>query len=152
MCKDDPNVNEPLLYSCIKYWACHDGYPRLQTCPAMQIFDKVSKRCIATPTADCDIPATPPSPGGIGSRPKGSSGNSRGACVPVGQYGSCIKYWACYDGYLRLETCPAMQVFDKVSKRCIATPTADCDIPATPPSTGGIGSGLRGSSGNSRGN
>jgi hypothetical protein len=50
----------------------------------MLVFDKVRKRCIAPPTADCDIPATTPSPdgeddndGGSGSR-RGSSGNRGG--------------------------------------------------------------------------
>lgn len=60
LCKDDANGNVPLGKSCNRYWACQGGYPRLQRCPAMLVFDKQRKRCVAPPTADCDIPPTPP--------------------------------------------------------------------------------------------
>ncbi|XP_040575153.1 uncharacterized protein [Lepeophtheirus salmonis] len=60
LCKDDANGNVPLGKSCNRYWACQGGYPRLQRCPAMLVFDKIRKRCISPPTADCDIPATTP--------------------------------------------------------------------------------------------
>ena len=60
LCKDDANGNVPLGKSCNRYWACQGGYPRLQRCPAMLVFDKQRKRCVAPPTTDCDIPPTPP--------------------------------------------------------------------------------------------
>eukprot|EP00096_Caligus_rogercresseyi_P009824 TRINITY_DN341_c0_g1_i1.p1 TRINITY_DN341_c0_g1~~TRINITY_DN341_c0_g1_i1.p1 ORF type:complete len:282 (-),score=66.03 TRINITY_DN341_c0_g1_i1:627-1472(-) len=60
LCKDDANGNVPLGKSCNRYWACQGGYPRLQRCPAMLVFDKLRKRCVSPPTADCDIPATTP--------------------------------------------------------------------------------------------
>merc|ERR1711971_686970 len=60
LCKDDPNGNVPLGKSCNRYWACQGGYPRLQRCPAMLVFDKNRKRCTAPPTEDCDVPATTP--------------------------------------------------------------------------------------------
>jgi len=62
LCKDDPNGNVPLGKSCNRYWACQGGYPRLQRCPAMLVFDKDRKRCVSPPTADCDVPVTTPSP------------------------------------------------------------------------------------------
>lgn len=34
------------------------GYPRLQRCPAMLVFDRRSLRCVVPPTEDCDIPTT----------------------------------------------------------------------------------------------
>merc|ERR1712088_824901 len=62
LCKDDANGNVPLGKSCNRYWACQGGYPRLQRCPAMLVFDKDRKRCVSPPTADCDVPVTTPQP------------------------------------------------------------------------------------------
>jgi len=62
LCKDDPNGNVPLGKSCNRYWSCQGGYPRLQRCPAMLVFDKARKRCVSPPTEDCDVPATTPAP------------------------------------------------------------------------------------------
>lgn len=60
LCKDDPNGKVPLGKSCDRYWSCQGGYPRLQRCPAMLVFDKQRKGCVAPPTADCDVPPPPP--------------------------------------------------------------------------------------------
>lgn len=62
LCKDDPNGNVPLGKSCNRYWNCQGGYPRLQRCPAMLVFDKRSLRCVVPPTEDCDVPSTTPPP------------------------------------------------------------------------------------------
>lgn len=78
LCKDDPNGNVPLGKSCNRYWACQGGYPRLQRCPAMLVFDKERKRCIAPPTKDCDVPATTPSPQEENGGRQGGGGNGRG--------------------------------------------------------------------------
>lgn len=59
MCNDDANGNVPLGKSCNRYWQCQGGYPRLQRCPAMLVFDRRSLRCVVPPTEDCDIPTTP---------------------------------------------------------------------------------------------
>jgi hypothetical protein len=58
LCKDDANGNVPLGKSCNRYWACQGGYPRLQRCPAMLVFDKIRKRCVTPPTEDCEVPTT----------------------------------------------------------------------------------------------
>lgn len=58
LCNDDPNGNVALGKSCNRYWQCQGGYPRLQRCPAMLVFDKNSLRCVVPPTEDCDIPTT----------------------------------------------------------------------------------------------
>lgn len=65
LCKDDANGNVPLGKSCNRYWACQGGYPRLQRCPAMLVFDKNRKRCVSPPTEDCEVPTTrePPTDG-----------------------------------------------------------------------------------------
>lgn len=60
LCNDDANGNVPLGKSCNRYWQCQGGYPRLQRCPAMLVFDKRSLRCVVPPTEDCDVPTTPP--------------------------------------------------------------------------------------------
>uniref|UniRef100_A0ABD2W2D4 Chitin-binding type-2 domain-containing protein n=1 Tax=Trichogramma kaykai TaxID=54128 RepID=A0ABD2W2D4_9HYME len=59
LCNDDPNGNVPLGKSCNRYWQCQGGYPRLQRCPAMLVFDRRSLRCVVPPTEDCDVPPTP---------------------------------------------------------------------------------------------
>ena len=41
-----------------RYWACQGGYPRLQRCPAMLVFDKDRRRCVTPPTEDCEVPTT----------------------------------------------------------------------------------------------
>merc|ERR1711953_1151737 len=60
LCKDDANGNVPLGKSCNRSWACQGGYPRLQRCPAVLVFDKNRRRCVSPPTEDCDVPATTP--------------------------------------------------------------------------------------------
>merc|ERR1711923_231925 len=64
LCKDDPNGNVPLGKSCNRYWACQGGYPRLQRCPAMLVFDKNRRRCVTPPTEDCEVPTTKAPPPG----------------------------------------------------------------------------------------
>lgn len=62
LCNDDPNGNVALGKSCNRYWQCQGGYPRLQRCPAMLVFDRRSLRCVVPPTEDCDVPSTVPPP------------------------------------------------------------------------------------------
>lgn len=62
LCNDDANGNVPLGKSCNRYWQCQGGYPRLQRCPAMLVFDRRSLRCVVPPTEDCDVPTTIPPP------------------------------------------------------------------------------------------
>lgn len=59
LCNEDANGNVPLGKSCNRYWQCQGGYPRLQRCPAMLVFDRHSLRCVVPPTEECDIPTTP---------------------------------------------------------------------------------------------
>merc|ERR1712115_127354 len=80
LCKDDANGNVPLGKSCNRYWACQGGYPRLQRCPALLVFDKNRRRCVTPPTEDCDVPTTKAPPPGeenfsSGSGSRGSSGS-----------------------------------------------------------------------------
>ena len=60
LCNEDANGNVPLGKSCNRYWQCQGGYPRLQRCPAMLVFDRRSLRCVVPPTEDCEVPTTPP--------------------------------------------------------------------------------------------
>lgn len=63
LCNEDANGNVPLGKSCNRYWQCQGGYPRLQRCPAMLVFDRRTLRCVVPPTEDCEVPTTPaPSP------------------------------------------------------------------------------------------
>jgi len=78
LCKDDPNGNVPLGKSCNRYWACQGGYPRLQRCPAMLVFDKNRKRCVSPPTEDCDVPQTTPAPEEDESQGGNFNGGGRG--------------------------------------------------------------------------
>jgi len=79
LCKDDANGNVPLGKSCNRYWACQGGYPRLQRCPAMLVFDKNRRRCVTPPTEDCEVPTTKaPPPGEEGDNfPSGSRGDDQ---------------------------------------------------------------------------
>jgi len=75
LCKDDANGNVPLGKSCNRYWQCQGGYPRLQRCPAMLVFDKNRRRCVTPPTEDCEVPTTKaPPPEEEGGSDFGSSG------------------------------------------------------------------------------
>lgn len=58
LCNEDANGNVALGKSCNRYWSCQGGYPRLQRCPAMLVFDKISLRCVVPPTEDCAVPTT----------------------------------------------------------------------------------------------
>merc|ERR1712117_432842 len=79
LCKDDANGNVPLGKSCNRYWACQGGYPRLQRCPAMLVFDKNRRRCATPPTEDCEVPTTKaPPPGEEGDNfPSGPRGDDQ---------------------------------------------------------------------------
>jgi len=86
LCKEDANGNVPLGKSCNRYWACQGGYPRLQRCPAMLVFDKNRRRCVTPPTEDCEVPTTnaPPteddqhlSSGQRSSNPRRGGGSAR---------------------------------------------------------------------------
>merc|ERR1712128_226155 len=74
LCKDDANGNVPLGKSCNRYWACQGGYPRLQRCPAMLVFDKNRRRCVTPPTEDCEVPTTKAPPPGEENFNSGSGG------------------------------------------------------------------------------
>ena len=88
LCNEDRNGNVPLGKSCNRYWACQGGYPRLQRCPAMLVFDKNRRRCVTPPTEDCEVPTTkapPPGeenennfPSGLGDQPQQSPNPRRG--------------------------------------------------------------------------
>merc|ERR1712203_969291 len=78
LCKDDANGNVPLGKSCNRYWACQGGYPRLQRCPAMLVFDKDRRRCVTPPTEDCDVPQTTPAPEEDESQGGNFNGGGRG--------------------------------------------------------------------------
>ena len=84
LCKDDANGNVPLGKSCNRYWACQGGYPRLQRCPAMLVFDKNRKRCVTPPTEDCEVPTTnaPNSDEEGGQTGAGGAGDFTGESAP----------------------------------------------------------------------
>lgn len=76
MCNDDANGNVPLGKSCNRYWQCQGGYPRLQRCPAMLVFDRKSLRCVVPPTEDCEVPTTQqPIEGDLQDAPSPGRGN-----------------------------------------------------------------------------
>merc|ERR1712106_671374 len=88
LCKDDANGNVPLGKSCNRYWQCQGGYPRLQRCPAMLVFDKNRKRCTAPPTEDCEVPDTTPPTEEDNNRNNGNNqftGQGRGQGRPSAQ-------------------------------------------------------------------
>ncbi|KAL1139152.1 hypothetical protein AAG570_009212, partial [Ranatra chinensis] len=62
LCNDDANGNVPLGKSCNRYWQCQGGYPRLQRCPAMLVFDKRSLRCEEVERPNLPPPAPRPRP------------------------------------------------------------------------------------------
>ncbi|KAI5633474.1 chitin binding peritrophin-A domain-containing protein [Phthorimaea operculella] len=103
LCNDDANGNVPLGKSCNRYWQCQGGYPRLQRCPAMLVFDRRSLRCVVPPTEDCEVPTTtaPPPEEEPENRPEPRP------------------------------RCPAKLVFDRRSLRCVVPPTEDCEVPTT---------------------
>ncbi|UYV62236.1 Cpap3-d2, partial [Cordylochernes scorpioides] len=45
LCKDTPNGHVPIENSCIRFWLCVGGYPRLQRCPAGLAFNPSTSRC-----------------------------------------------------------------------------------------------------------
>lgn len=52
ICKDVPNGAVLIEKSCVRYWLCVGGYPRLQRCPAGLAFNPNTLRCeLATTVA-----------------------------------------------------------------------------------------------------
>lgn len=78
LCNEDANGNVALGKSCNRYWQCQGGYPRLQRCPAMLVFDRRSLRCVVPPTEECDIPTTqPPTDGDLPENSNGPRGGQQ---------------------------------------------------------------------------
>lgn len=64
ICKDTPNGAIYIEKSCVRYWLCVGGYPRLQRCPAGLAFQPNTGRCeLAQSVVGCEPPPTTPSPG-----------------------------------------------------------------------------------------
>ncbi|KAF8788295.1 Protein obstructor-E like protein [Argiope bruennichi] len=45
LCKDAPSGLKAIEGSCVRYWQCVGGYPRLQRCPAGLAFKQETLRC-----------------------------------------------------------------------------------------------------------
>ncbi|XP_077564842.1 protein obstructor-E-like [Haemaphysalis longicornis] len=59
ICKDNPNGHIPIDKSCVRYWLCVGGYPRLQRCPAGLAFNPTALRCeLADNIPGCEPPPT----------------------------------------------------------------------------------------------
>lgn len=63
ICKDIPNGAVHIDKSCVRYWLCVGGYPRLQRCPAGLAFNPTTLRCeLAQTIPGCEPPPTTPAP------------------------------------------------------------------------------------------
>lgn len=61
ICKDIPNGAVHIEKSCVRYWLCVGGYPRLQRCPAGLAFNPTALRCeLAQTVPGCEPPPTTP--------------------------------------------------------------------------------------------
>lgn len=59
ICKDTPNGLVFIEKSCVRYWLCVGGYPRLQRCPAGLAVNPTSLKCeLATTVPGCEPPPT----------------------------------------------------------------------------------------------
>lgn len=79
ICKDVPNGPVPIEKSCVRYWLCVGGYPRLQRCPAGLAVNPTTLRCeLASTVPGCEPPPTTPQPDEEeeGPAPASNSGNS----------------------------------------------------------------------------
>jgi len=92
ICKDVPNGAVLIEKSCVRYWLCVGGYPRLQRCPAGLAFNPTALRCeLATTVPGCEPPPTTAPPeeeeeeGDQGNKPVSSNSNSRPPQGPVPQ-------------------------------------------------------------------
>jgi len=57
ICKDTPNGPVPIEKSCVRYWLCIGGYPRLQRCPAGLAVNPSTLKCeLATTVQGCEPP------------------------------------------------------------------------------------------------
>ncbi|XP_067143792.1 protein obstructor-E-like [Centruroides vittatus] len=63
ICKDTGNGHVAIEKSCVRFWLCVGGYPRLQRCPAGLAFNPTSARCeLADNVPGCEPPPTSPQP------------------------------------------------------------------------------------------
>jgi len=80
ICKDTPNGAIYIEKSCVRYWLCVGGYPRLQRCPAGLAFQPNTQRCeLAQTVPGCEPPPTTPSPEEDEEEQGGSQGGAQGA-------------------------------------------------------------------------
>ncbi|GFR29810.1 obst-E [Trichonephila clavata] len=60
LCKDSPNGLKAIQGSCVRYWHCVGGYPRLQRCPAGLAFHQEAQRCDWTGNVPgCEVSPAP---------------------------------------------------------------------------------------------
>lgn len=81
ICKDIPNGAVHIEKSCVRYWLCVGGYPRLQRCPAGLAFNPTALRCeLAQTVPGCEPPPTTPA----SDEPEGGEEESSGPASASG--------------------------------------------------------------------
>lgn len=84
ICKDTPNGLVFIEKSCVRYWLCVGGYPRLQRCPAGLAVNPTSLKCeLASTVPGCEpppttTPAEEETNGEAGNNQQGGTGNQNG--------------------------------------------------------------------------
>lgn len=77
ICKDTPNGLVFIEKSCVRYWLCVGGYPRLQRCAAGLAVSPTTLKCeLATTVPGCEPPPTTPSPADAADQEAGGNQNS----------------------------------------------------------------------------
>lgn len=77
ICKDTPNGLVFIEKSCVRYWLCVGGYPRLQRCAAGLAVNPNTLKCeLASTVPGCEPPPTTPSPNGADGNEENGNGAS----------------------------------------------------------------------------
>lgn len=78
ICKDTPNGHIAIEKSCVRFWLCVGGYPRLQRCPAGLAFSPDALRCeLAQNVPGCEPPPTTPAADDEDDAPAGGNTGSQ---------------------------------------------------------------------------
>ena len=93
ICKDTPNGLVFIEKSCVRYWLCVGGYPRLQRCAAGLAVNPQTNKCeLASSVPGCEPPPTTPQPdepegGQAGAQGGGQQGGNAAASEAGGENG-----------------------------------------------------------------
>ncbi|CAL1275818.1 unnamed protein product [Larinioides sclopetarius] len=112
----------PHLHDCTKYHLCLSGKPRVKKCAPFELFDKITRKCIASIDAVCADKTDVVEHGYVCPKTWGSFTYSK----------DCSKYYECLQRKPSLRTCLKGYLFDNRLAKCAPKEHVYCGVRHNP--------------------